>query len=315
MQQPIIAAAFAAGRLLPLLGITVFVTGGAGLIVYAARLRAKAFAGRVKLAQHIESGATRSAGTPDPQDYQFTEDTQGLSIAEQQQAARFFRAVSSGPAQALIYFMAARLIAFASLAGAAYLALAAKAWPLPLLGPTMAAGVGWFLPLIAVKIATKKHRKAVGAGLPDAIELLAVCADAGISLESGLQRVAHELRDSQPALAGELALTWAQISILPNRDQALINLADRIGLPSIRTVASTLSQSMRFGTPLAQSLRAAAAEMREGHLFQLEERANRLPALLTFPVMLLIMPTIFLIVGGPAVIKILEIFSRPGVGH
>ena len=80
-------------------------------------------------------------------------------------------------------------------------------------------------------------------------------------------------------------------------------------LPSLRSVVGTLSQSMRFGTPLAQSLRTAAVEMRTERLLRLEERANRLPGLLTFPVMLLIMPTIFLIVGGPAVIKIMDTFK------
>ena len=100
--------------------------------------------------------------------------------------------------------------------------------------------------------------------------------------------------------------SWAQISIFPNRDQALFNLADRMDLPSLRSVVGTLSQSMRFGTPLAQSLRMAAAEMRTDRLMRVEERANRLPGMLTFPVMLLIMPTIFLIVGGPAVIKVMD---------
>src|SRR6516164_7633058 len=90
--------------------------------------------------------------------------------------------------------------------------------------------------------------------------------------------------------------SWAQISIFPNRDQALFNLADRMDLPRLRSVVGTLSQSMRFGTPLAQSLRMAAAEMRTDRLMRVEERANRLPGMLTFPVMLLIMPTIFLIV-------------------
>ena len=162
---------------------------------------------------------------------------------------------------------------------------------------------------MVVRIALGRYRKAVALGLPDAIELLAICADAGISLESGLQRVSRELRLTQPALAGELALTWAQISIFPNRDQALFNLAERVNLPSLRSIVGTLSQSMRFGTPLAQSLRTAAIEMRNDRLLRLEERANRLPGLMTFPVMLLIMPTIFLIVGGPAVIKILDTFK------
>jgi tight adherence protein C len=263
----------------------------------------------------------RPASSPPPsrskdrgnfEDYQFKEQAQGLSIGEQQQIARMFRGLNVGPESALTYFLLLRIAAVAGSAALGYGLLLASKWPLPLLGPTIAAMTAWFVPLIPIRMAAEKHRKAVGAGLPDALDLLAICADAGISLESGLQRLAQELRDAQPALAGELLITWAQISILTNRDQALMNLADRIGLPSLRSVTGTLSQSMRFGTPLAQSLRTAAAELRNDRLLRMEERANRLPAMMTFPVMLLIMPTIFLIVGGPAVIKILNIFGTSG---
>jgi tight adherence protein C len=135
-----------------------------------------------------------------------------------------------------------------------------------------------------------------------------VCVEAGLSLEDGLQRVARELQDSQPALAQELALTWAEASILPDRIEALVNLSDRIDNPGVRTVVGMLSQSLRFGTPLGQSLRVGAAEMRNDQMTKLEERASRLPALMTVPVMLFIMPTIFLIVGGPAAITLMDVF-------
>ena len=104
-----------------------------------------------------------------------------------------------------------------------------------------------------------------------------MCVEAGLSLDHGLLRVARELKDAQPALSEELSLTWAEISILPSRDQALANLAARVDLPSVRSVVSTLAQSLRFGSPLAHSLRNAAEEMRHEQLMQLEERANRLP--------------------------------------
>jgi tight adherence protein C len=132
--------------------------------------------------------------------------------------------------------------------------------------------------------------------------------ESGISLENAIFRVSQEMKQAQPALADELAFTWAEISILPSRDQALENLADRVDIPTVRSVVGTLAQSLRYGSPLAQALRGAAAEMRNEQLMLLEERANRLPALMTIPVMVLIMPTIFLIVGGPAVIRMLDIF-------
>ena len=130
-----------------------------------------------------------------------------------------------------------------------------------------------------------------------------------MSLEDGLQRVARELKESQPALADELALTWAELNILPSRAQALANLADRVDIPSVRSVVSMLSQSLRFGTPLAQSLRVGAVEMRNDQMTLLEERASRLPALMTIPVMLFIMPTIFLIIGGPAALRLIDMFA------
>jgi len=179
----------------------------------------------------------------------------------------------------------------------------------------MAAIVIWFIPMWLIRRKVKKHKQAVGHGLADALDLLAVCMEAGIALESSLQRVARELKSSHPDLAEELALTWAEISILPNREQAFGNFAARINLPSVRSVVSMLIQSFRYGTPLVNGLRVAAAEIRLDQITNLEERANRLPALMTIPVMLFIMPTIFLIVGGPAVIRIMSIFSGTGAGQ
>jgi tight adherence protein C len=175
--------------------------------------------------------------------------------------------------------------------------------------------VTWFVPMWIIRRKIKQRRQAVGHGLADALELLAICMEAGIALESGLERVAKELESSHPELADELARTWAEISILPNREQAFSNFAARINLPSVRSVVGMLTQSFRYGTPLVGGLRIAAAEIRLDQITQLEERANRLPALMTIPVMLLIMPTIFLIVGGPAVIRILAILGETGMAR
>jgi tight adherence protein C len=191
---------------------------------------------------------------------------------------------------------------------ARYLGNASPSLPVLLLTLTVGAIAGWLLPILFIDYNIKQRTKAVAMGLPDALELLVVCVEAGLSLEDGLQRVARELEDSQPALADELTLTWAEINILPNRAQALANLAARTDIPSVRSVVSTLSQSMKFGTPLAQSLRVGATEMRNDQMMQLEERASRLPALMTIPVMLFIMPTLFLIIGGPAALRLIDTF-------
>lgn len=167
---------------------------------------------------------------------------------------------------------------------------------------------GWFTPAIIVGMMTRSHTKTAAAGLPEAMELLVVCVEAGLALEDGIDRMVIELRHSNPELAEEFALTSADLKILPSRDVALMRLAERMDVPSVRSVVTTLSQTMRYGTPLAQAMRIVAAEMRNDSLLALEERANRLPTLLTLPMMLFIMPTIFLIVGGPAALRVIDTF-------
>jgi tight adherence protein C len=145
--------------------------------------------------------------------------------------------------------------------------------------------------------------------MPEALDLLVVCVDAGLSLEDSLARVVSELRRTRPALTDELALTSADLQILPSRDEAFARMADRVDLPSVRSVVATLAQTLRYGTPLAQGLRVIAAEMRNDALVQLEERANQLPALMTVPMMAFIMPTIILIIGGPAALRLMDVLG------
>ncbi len=298
------------GRYAPFLGLAAVLAGGVAMIVSSMGMRARVLERRVEMVQARPKGReadSRAFGSRE--DYQFVEGTQGLSVPEQRQIVRLFGAYKVSPDAAILVFTLGRLVVVLCLGCLAYIVAAKTTWPLPLLSATVGATAGWFIPIIFIRVGVGRYRKEVSSGLPDAIELLAICADAGISLESGLQRVSKELHLTQPALANELGLTWAEISIFPNRDQALFNLAERTNLPSLRSVVGTLSQSMRFGTPLAQSLRTAALEMRNDRLLRMEEKANRLPGMMTFPVMLLIMPTIFLIVGGPAVIKIMDTFK------
>lgn len=148
------------------------------------------------------------------------------------------------------------------------------------------------------------------AGLPDALELMVICVEAGLTLEEALSRTARELQQGRPWLAQQLDMTSADLRILSNRDDALANLAARVGSPGMRSLATALAQTLRYGTPLAQALRSMATEMRNESLIALEERTNRLPALMTVPMMLFIMPTIFLIVGGPAALHVMDTFLR-----
>lgn len=241
--------------------------------------------------------------------------TRGLSMPAQREVVRLFSKLGLRPVQALTVFTASRLVLVLFLGALTFLwvrqfAAFADAPLLPVLIAAMAGISGWFLPMIFISHGVKLRIKTVRSGLPDALELLVVCVEAGLSLEDGLDRVVNELKHSQPALADELNLTLADLKILPSRDQALANLAERVDVPSVRSVVTTLTQTLRYGTPLAQSLRVVAAELRNDYLIELEEKANRLPAYLTLPVILFLMPTIFLVVGGPAALRLIDAFAQ-----
>lgn len=177
--------------------------------------------------------------------------------------------------------------------------------------PIMAAGMvflGLKLPDIYVSNAKQKRTAAIRKGLPDALDLLVVCAEAGLTLDSALNRVAKELGRATPELADEFSLASIELGFLPERRQALLNLSDRVDLPALRGVVTTLVQSERYGTPLATSLRVLSAEFRNERLMQAEEKAARLPATLTIPLILFILPTLFVVLLGPAACKVVDDF-------
>ncbi len=262
----------------------------------------------------MQEGTGRGPGSNSKYAADWQEETavwyaEGLSAEERWQIVRSFSKVYMSPALSIAFFMALRVTLAAGGGTLAYLFSPASTPMLPtVLGAAAAIG-GWLMPLMMVNFKLKQHRQSVATALPDALELLAICVSVGLSLEAAFQRVAAEIKLSSPALADEFSLTWAEISISPSRDQALLNMATRVNLPAVRSVIGTLIQSLRFGTPLAQSLRNAASEMRNHQMIEMEERANRLPAMLTVPVMLFIMPTMFLIVGGPAAIRMMDMFQ------
>jgi tight adherence protein C len=302
--------------LLPLIGALVLIAAGLALIASGNRIRGELLARRVEMVRPGSAPQTESGEeAPSSDDYLVRLPVRGMSEAAQREVIRRFARLGASAERALSYFVAARFIVAAGLAGLVFFwaanVAAPKAQPVLLLAiMAMAAILGWFLPMIFIAYNVKQRRKEVRSGLPDALELLVVCVEAGLSLEDGLGRVVNELRRSQPALAAELGLTLADLKILPSRDQALRNFAERVDIPSVRSVVVTLAQTLRYGTPLAQSLRVVADEMRNDHMMELEERANRLPAFMTLPVIVFLMPTIFLIVGGPAALRLLDSFLR-----
>jgi tight adherence protein C len=307
-------ASDSAADLFVLLTGVMLVCGGLALLASARRLRRQALARRVDLVRSLEAdGASTASAEENPAN------VAGIRLAlsnlpgpVRREAARWLAQLKVPQRHALAALMGLRLAfalgttLFAALAEQR-LALFQGSRMLPLLIAAGAAVGGWFTPLLILRALAKRHARAVAEGFPDALELLVVCVEAGLALEDGIDRITGELARSQPQVATELALLSADLKILPSRDRALANLAERIDLPSIHSVAATLTQSMRYGTPLAQAMRTVAGQMRNEALIELQERANRLPALMTVPMMLFIMPAIFLIVGGPAVLRLLDV--------
>jgi tight adherence protein C len=169
--------------------------------------------------------------------------------------------------------------------------------------------LGFYAPYAFLKNRIQKRAHQIGLGLPDALDLLVICAEAGLSLDAALVRVSRELEMTWPELSEEFAITAAELTYLPDRGAAFENLNARTDLASIRGVVNTLLQTAKFGTPLAQSLRVLAAEFREARMTRAEEKAARLPAMLTVPMIIFILPTLFIVVLGPAFISILDTFS------
>lgn len=177
--------------------------------------------------------------------------------------------------------------------------------------PMMAIGLVFFglkLPDLYVTNTKQKRTEAIRKGLPDALDLMVVCAEAGLTLDSALNRVAKELERAAPELSDEFSLTAIELGFLPERRQALVNLSERVDLPALRGVVTTLIQSERYGTPLATSLRVLSAEFRNERLMKAEEKAARLPATLTVPLILFILPTLFVVLLGPAACKVVDDF-------
>jgi tight adherence protein C len=167
---------------------------------------------------------------------------------------------------------------------------------------------GLLLPDIIIQQRRKRFIQKVEGGLADALDLMVICADAGLSLESALVRVAGELQLTHPAVAQEFTLTAQEMRIGGNIRDSLNALGVRTGLDSLKRLASTLIQTLQYGTPLTQALRTLSSELRQEQLTRFEERAARLPVLLTLPMIIFILPCVFLVVGGPAVLKLLASF-------
>jgi tight adherence protein C len=169
--------------------------------------------------------------------------------------------------------------------------------------------VGAYFPDIMVKNAATKRQKLIRKQLPDALDLMVICAEAGLSLDAPLMRVADEMASAGPELCDEFSMTSLELGFLPERQKALGNLAIRCNLPGVRGMVNTLTQSERYGTPLAHSLRVLSQESRDERMMRAEEKAARLPALLTVPMIIFILPPLFIVLLGPAILQVMDNFT------
>jgi tight adherence protein C len=173
-----------------------------------------------------------------------------------------------------------------------------------------ALGLGYFLPDLYLKNTTDKRRHSVRRALPDALDLMVICAEAGLSLDATLKRVSEEFGEACGALADELGLTALELGFLPDRRQALRNLDLRTNIPGIRGMVNNLLQADKYGTPIAQALRVLSAEFREERMLKAEEKAARLPAMLTVPMIIFILPPLFVVLLGPAILRTIDALSN-----
>ncbi len=172
--------------------------------------------------------------------------------------------------------------------------------------------LGYLLPDILVKNRVSKRYEAIRKSLPDALDLLVICTEAGLNLDSGLDRVCREISNSSPELSDEFGLASIELGFLPDRKMALANLAARVDFQAMTTLVNTLIQTEKYGTPLAVALRVLASEMRDERLMKAEEKAARLPAIMTVPMIVFILPALFIVLIGPAVLKAIDAFAGGG---
>ena len=171
--------------------------------------------------------------------------------------------------------------------------------------------IGLVVPDWIIGSRRKRYLARLEQGLPDALDMMVICTQSGLSLGPSVVRVSEELRHSYRDLAMEFALTANELQIATDGRAALVNLGARTGIESFRRFAATMVQTIQYGTPVTEAIRMLSIELRQEMLLKFEERAARLPVLLTLPMIVFILPCVFIIAGGPAVLQV----SRAFAGH
>jgi tight adherence protein C len=242
-----------------------------------------------------------------------------IGIVEQQRLLKVLASAGIKGRGNLANFIAMKVCGAIVLAGLAWMTvelgnLFANVMLIRLAVPAAGFMFGWRLPDFVLGHMIKRRRSRLEAGMPDALDLMVICAESGLSLNQTIEVISRELHASHKDVAYEFATTSAEMQVLADFGQALDNFVERTGLPDLRSLVATLKQSLKFGTPLAESLRMIAAEMRATRQARYEQRAARLPVLLAIPMMMFILPCLLMIVGTPVVLRLMDAAKSVSIG-
>jgi tight adherence protein C len=246
--------------------------------------------------------------------------TKGFSIMKGRQVGETRKMLVSGgfrSRDAIVVFTFFKLVApLVFLAGAALYVYGMH--PLdkgPMVNAAVVVGaalLGSKLPDMFVKNVRKKRLESIRKALPDSLDMLVICAEAGLSSDAALKRVVAETSRKASVLAEELNQTALELGFMPERRQALENLAERVPQPSMNAFVNTMIQAEKYGTPLARAFKVLSQEQRTERMLRAEEKAGRLPATMTVPMMLFILPALFIVLIGPAILDIMDNFIGMG---
>ncbi len=178
-----------------------------------------------------------------------------------------------------------------------------------LMGVSVGGIVGYLLPVLWLRSQIKQHQKSLTYGLPDALDLMVVCVEAGLTVDSALQRVGQELAIAHPALSRELEIAHMETRVGLSRADSLRNLGQRTGTPALQSLAAMLIQADRFGTSIASALRVHADSLRASRQHIAEEMAAKASVKLSFPLVLCIFPATFIVLAGPTLIRLMDLFK------
>lgn len=210
------------------------------------------------------------------------------------------------PYTTFLFFRMLAPIAFL-LVSALYVFVLSKSQQSPMAKLAICIGMTWLgmqAPMLFLRNAISKRQLSIKRAFPDALDLMLICIESGMSIEAAFRRVSQEIGSQSIPLAEELTLTTAELSYLQDRKVAFENLAKRVGLDGVKSVALALQQAERYGTPLGQTLRVLAQENRDMRMNEAEKKAAALPPKLTVPMILFFLPVLFVVILGPTGIKV-----------